>query len=151
MTAYDRVFAAVFPPSSEASIPTPSATPMLGSGGFEGSIDKESFSEWSQEDSATEQIRWDRAWHIATSFLALPSENLPPAYDNETRQRLHGKWFKEYTSHIAAAIKYLIDPEYSGGRLRKQQKNEDLLSWYFEEVGQRHFIHYVRPPMLQVI
>ncbi|KAL8700922.1 MAG: hypothetical protein Q9201_005191 [Fulgogasparrea decipioides] len=146
MTAYDRVFAAVFPPPSEHSLPTPAATPQLGSAGFEGSPEAQLAVDWSTQDSATEQVRWERAWHTATTFLSLPSEELPSSQD-----RLPGKWWKKYTPDIENSIRYLVSPGSQGVRLRRHQKQHDLLQWYFEEVGLRHFVHHVRPLILKVL
>lgn len=150
MTAYERIFAAVFPPPSEASLPTPKATPLLDLGAFEGSAEAQTLIDWEPQDSATEQVQWERAWHTATTFLSLPSEELPPAHGESNRNRLHGKWWKTCTPEISAAIKYLVSPDSKGLLLRKTQMQHDLLHWYFEEVGLRHFVHFVRPPILEV-
>ncbi|KAI4128996.1 MAG: hypothetical protein LQ338_002463 [Usnochroma carphineum] len=151
MTAYERIFAAVFPPPSEASLPTPKATPLLDLGAFEGSAEAQTLIDWEPQDSATEQVQWERAWHTATTFLSLPSEELPPAHGESNRNRLHGKWWKTCTPEISAAIKYLVSPDSKGLLLRKTQMQHDLLHWYFEEVGLRHFVHFVRPPILEAL
>ena len=151
MTAVDRVFAAVFPPLSEYNIPTPAATPVLGSAGFEGSAEAHITIDWDLKDTAAEQVQWERAWHTATIFLSLPNEQLPAINDRNDHSRLHGKWWKRCTPEVAAALKYLLSPDSPGARLRKGQKQHDLLQWYFEEAGLRHFIHHVRPRILQVV
>lgn len=145
MTACDRIFAAVFPPPSEASLPTPKATPVLGSGGFEGS-EVQSAIDWDPQDSAAEVIVWERAWHTATAFLSLPNQEFP-----KDRNCLQGTWWKECTPEVSAAIKYLVAPDSQGAQIRRYQPESDLLHWYFEEAGLRHFIQYVRPLILQVI
>lgn len=150
MTAVDRIFTAVFPPPSEASLPTPKATPVLDTGTFEGTPEAHLDIDWEPQDSATEQVQWERAWHTATTFLSLPKEELPSAHGKENKNRLHGKWWKSCTPEISAAIKYLVSPDSRGLLLRQNQKQHDLLHWYFEEVGLRHYIHFVRPPLLQV-
>ncbi|KAL8723494.1 MAG: hypothetical protein Q9225_000227 [Loekoesia sp. 1 TL-2023] len=144
MTACDRIFAAVFPPPSEASLPTPKATPVLGSGGFEGSAEVQSAIDWDPQDSATEVIVWERAWHTATTFLSLPNQEFP-----KNRDQLQGTWWKECTPEVSAAIKYLVSPDSRGAQIRRYQPENDLLQWYFEEAGLRHFIQYVRPLILQ--
>ncbi|KAI4230310.1 MAG: hypothetical protein L6R36_000121 [Xanthoria steineri] len=151
MTAVDRVFAAVFPPLSEYNIPTPAATPVLGSAGFEGSAEAHITIDWDLKDTAAEQVQWERAWHTATIFLSLPNEQLPPINDRNDHSRLHGKWWKRCTPEVAAALKYLLSPDSPGARLRKGQKQHDLLQWYFEEAGLRHFIQHVRPRILQLL
>ncbi|KAL8944052.1 MAG: hypothetical protein Q9211_000717 [Gyalolechia sp. 1 TL-2023] len=149
MTAYNRIFEAVFPPPSEASQPTPKATPLLGSGGFEGFSETPLDIDWNTQDNATEQIQWERAWHIATTFLSLPSEELPPTDSDDDHDRLQGKWWKPCTREIKAAIKYLVSPESQGASIRRHQQEHSLLQWYFDEAGLRHFLQYVRPPILK--
>ncbi|KAL8679931.1 MAG: hypothetical protein Q9186_003845 [Xanthomendoza sp. 1 TL-2023] len=150
MTAVDRTFAAVFPPPNEASIPTPVATPVLGSAGFEGSTEAQPVIDWDLKDIAAEQIQWERAWHTATAFLSLPNEQLPPINDRNDLNRLHGKWWKKCTPDIVAALRYVVSPDSQGARLRRDQKQHNLAQWYFEEAGLRHFVQYVRPQILQL-
>ncbi|KAL9604611.1 MAG: hypothetical protein Q9219_000331 [cf. Caloplaca sp. 3 TL-2023] len=151
MTSYDRIFAAVFPPPSEASLPTPKATPVLGSEGFEGYTEFESNINWEVQDSATEQIQWERAWHTATAFLSLPNQELPPHQGEGHLSQLSGKWLKKCTPDVTAAISYLVSPESQGASIRRNQRQHDLLYWYFEEVGLRHFVHYVRPLLVKTL
>ncbi|KAL8691301.1 MAG: hypothetical protein Q9218_003445 [Villophora microphyllina] len=145
MTAYDRVFAAVFPPPSEPP------TPRIGTGGFEGAPPAPLTIDWSPQDSATEQVQWERAWHVATTFFSLPSEPLPSTNNPRDIDKLYGKWWKPCTPQTAASINYLIAPESQGARLRKHQKQHDLLQWYLEECGLRHFVHHVRPLILKAL
>ncbi|KAL8943846.1 MAG: hypothetical protein Q9216_000839 [Gyalolechia sp. 2 TL-2023] len=151
MTAYSRVFDAVFPPPSEASQPTPKATPVLGSGGFEGFSEAALHIDWNTQDNATEHIQWERAWHIATTFLSLPSEALPPTAsdDDDDADRPDGKWRKHCTQEVKAAIKYLVSPDSQGASIRRHRQEHSLLHWYFEEAGLRHFVQYVRPQILK--
>ncbi|KAI4159989.1 MAG: hypothetical protein LQ342_006117 [Letrouitia transgressa] len=137
-----RIFAAVFAPSTVASIPTPAATPDLGSAEFEIP---------GIESGAPEQIQWDRAWHTATTFLSLPKEPTPTILDEEGVELLNGKWYKQCNAETIRAIRYLVARDSPGYRLRRYQKQDDLLQWYFEEVGQRHFMTYVRPTVLESI
>ncbi|KAL8783778.1 MAG: hypothetical protein Q9213_004394 [Squamulea squamosa] len=147
----DRIFAAVFPPLSENSIPTPAATPTLGSAGFEGSAEAQLTIDWELKDTAAEQVQWERAWHTATTFLSLPNEQLPPINDRDDPNRLYGKWWKKCTPDVAASLRYVVSPDSQGARLRRGQKQHDLLQWYFEEAGLRHFIQHVRPRLLQLL
>lgn len=144
MTAYDRVFAAVFPPPSEPP------TPRIGTGGFEGAPQAQFAIDWFPRDSATEKTQWERAWHIATTFLSLPSEQLPKINSTRSIDKLHGTWWKTCTPQIEASIRYLISPKSRGVLLRQGQPQHDLLQWYFEEIGLRHFVHHVRPAILKV-
>ncbi|KAL8840733.1 MAG: hypothetical protein Q9170_001171 [Blastenia crenularia] len=151
MTAQDRIFAAVFPPPSEASLPTPKATPLLGSGGFEGWSEAGNSIDWDTQDSAVEQIQWERAWHTATTFLSLPKEELPPTHGKEDIDQLHGKWWKDCTPDISMAIRYLVAPDSRGASMRGDQQQHSLFHWYFEEAGLRHFVQYVRPLIMKTL
>ncbi|KAL8675090.1 MAG: hypothetical protein Q9168_000461 [Polycauliona sp. 1 TL-2023] len=151
MAAVDRIFAAVFPPLNEYSIPTPAATPVLASAGFAGSAEVEPTIDWDLKDTAAEQLQWERAWHTATTFLSLPNEQFPAINDRNDLNRLHGKWWKRCTPEIVAALKYVVSPDSPGLRQRKGQTQHDLLHWYFEEAGLRHFIQHVRPKILQLL
>ena len=149
MASRKRVFRAVFPSPSQASIPTPLSTPQLGSAAFAGS----SFSLPDispAQDVATEKIRWERAWHSATAFLSLPQLPIPVA--NIIRNRtssLSGEWIKALTPEVSLSISYLVSEQSEGHRLCKNKKEDDLLEWYAQEVG-RHYTHFQLPLLLKV-
>ncbi|KAL8715839.1 MAG: hypothetical protein Q9220_000506 [cf. Caloplaca sp. 1 TL-2023] len=149
--AYDRIFAAVFPPPSESSVPTPAATPVLGGDGFESSPAAKHVVDLNPKDSAAEQVQWERSWHTATTFLSLPNKPLPPLSDRHVTGLLHGTWWKPHTPEIEAAIRYLVSPQSRGVHLRRHEKTHDILQWYFEEAGLRHFVQYVLPQILQAL
>ena len=150
MTAYERVFTAVFPPPADVTIPTPAATPVLGS-----TASGESFGDLNTQpsrpqNSAEEQIRWDRAWHTATSFLSLPSEVITITEAKQSEEALKAKWFKPYTLEVANALSYLVSRDSPGVKLRQSLAKDNLLQWYYEEVGGRHYLNYVRPALIKV-
>ena len=151
MTALkDRIFASVFPPPSEVCVPTPTATPILGS-----SVIGEPFgsqhtnaSQSGTETIATEQIIWDRAWHTATTFLSLRDEPIHTEQDEET---LKSKWIKSAEPEIQKALAYLLSESSRGRQIRKGADTDDLLRWYFEEVVLEHYVKHVLPRLIQVI
>ena len=149
MASRKRVFRAIFPSPSQASIPTPSSTPQLGSAAFAGS----SFSlpdVSSTQDVATERIRWERSWHSATAFLSLPHLPIPVAHIIQNRtSSLSGEWLKVLTPEVSLSISYLVSEQSEGHRLRKSKKEDDLLEWYAQEVG-RHYTRFQLPPLLKV-
>ncbi|KAL8948913.1 MAG: hypothetical protein Q9222_004940 [Ikaeria aurantiellina] len=151
MTTYDRIFAAVFPPPSETSVPTPAATPVLGGDGFEGLPEAKFTVDLNPRDSAAEQVQWERSWHTATTFLSLPNTRLPPIHDRHKSGQLHGPWWKPHTPEVEASFRYLVSPQSRGAQLRRHQKAHDILQWYFEEAGLRHFVQYVLPQVLQAL
>lgn len=145
MPVYDRIFDAVFPPASEVEIPTPCATPLLDTtaqfAAFPQSAPPSSCS-----GGAEEQIKWDRSWHIATSFLALADEPIDIALDSSVLKEI---WVKPYNAEIHNALKYVTLDE-SRRRTHKGQRDEDLLRWYLEDVVASHYSKHVLPELKKV-
>ena len=150
MAAYERVFSAVFPPPSDVDHPTPTATPVVGSGGFEDSFGSTAQPESTPVTGAAEQIKWDRAWHTATTYLSLPKEELTAVHAKQSEENLKGKWIKPYPTEVSKAVAYVVSHDSYGYQLRRRWKKDDLLQWYFEEVGTRHYLEYVRPGLVKV-
>jgi anaphase-promoting complex subunit 2 len=150
MANYDLIFAAVFPPSTDVDLPTPAATPVLGSTGF-----GESFGNTASEDAApvtgaAEQIKWDRAWHTATAYLSLPGEPITAAHARQSENTLRGKWIKPCSPDVSHAISYVVSESSYGRQLRKRLRKEDLFQWYLKEVGTRHYLDHVMPGLVKV-
>ena len=141
---YDRVFNAVFPPSSDLDVPTPTATPLLGSSEFGQPFGSPAPSQQLAGTSASKQIEFNRAWHTATAFLALKDVPVDP---NESESALKKRWLKPVTADVRRAIEYVVS------RLRSEedfQASDDLLRWYFEEMVVNHFVRHVKPRLLKV-
>ena len=153
MTGYDSVFSAVFPPPSDVNVPTPSATPIFGSDGFEESFSSSIPSETATVTGAAEQIKWDRAWHTATAYLSLPNVPITAAFAScalQNEETLKGKWLKPFTTEVSRAVEYVASENSYGRRLRKQLNKDDILQWYYEEMGTKHYLEYVRPGLVKV-
>lgn len=150
MADYDRIFAAVFPPSSDVIVPTPAATSVLGSTGLGESFGGFVAPASEPQSSAEEQIKWDRAWHAATSYLSLPKELITIAHARQSEEALRARWLKPYTSEIANAVSYLVSINSPGNRLRRGSLKDNLLQWYYEEVVSRHYVDYVSPTIVKV-
>ncbi|CAD6573679.1 MAG: hypothetical protein ASARMPREDX12_006199 [Alectoria sarmentosa] len=151
MTAlHDQIFASVFPPPSEVDIPTPTATPILGSSGPGEPFGSKqtNLSQTSSETGAAEQIKWDRAWHTATTFLSLRGEPIDAEQDEET---LKGRWIKPAEPETQRALSYLLSESSSGRQIRRESNTDDLLRWYFEEVVLEHYVHHVLPSLVQIL
>lgn len=146
-TLHDRIFASVFPPPSEVDVPTPTATPILGSSGFGEPFGSQQANFSQPETAATEQIRWDRAWHTATTFLSIRNEPIQVEQDEET---LKGRWIKPADSETQRALAYLLSESSPGRQIRRGSKTDDLLQWYFEEVVLEHYVKHVLPGLIQV-
>lgn len=150
MAAYERIFAAVFPPSADAVVPTPAATPILGSTGLGQSFGGFSVPEPEPQNSAEEQIKWDRSWHTATSYLSLPNELITVAHARQSEDALKARWFKPFRAETANDVSYIVSSESQGRKLRKGLVKDNLLQWYFEEAVCRHYMYYVLPTVIQV-
>ena len=151
MTAIqDRIFASVFPPPSEVDVPTPTATPLLGSSAFGEPFGSQhtNASQSGTETGAAEQIKWDRAWHTATTFLSLRDEPIHTDQDEET---LNSRWIKPTEPEIQRALAYLLSESSRGWQIRRGSNTDDLLRWYFEEVVLEHYVKHVLPSLTQVI
>ncbi|KAM0803621.1 hypothetical protein BDR22DRAFT_801479 [Usnea florida] len=149
-TIQDRIFASVFPPPSEVDVPTPTATPVLGTSGF-GEPFGSQLTDGSQsgpQTGAAEQIRWDRAWHTATTFLSLRDEPIDMEQNEET---LKGIWIKPAYSDTQKAITYLLSESSHGRQIRREADTDDLLRWYFEEVVLEHYVKHVLPGLIQIL
>lgn len=147
---HDQIFASVFPPPSEVDVPTPTATPILGSSGFGESFGSQHTipSQPATETGAAEQIKWDRAWHTATIFLSLRDEPIHAEQDEET---LKGRWIKPAEPETQRALAYLLSESSHGRQIRRDTDTDDLLRWYFEEVVLEHYVKHVLPSLIQIL
>ena len=155
MNGYDRVFNSVFPPTADVVVPTPQATPVLGSSAF-----GEPFSSpqlphdsgvFTEEGYAAEQVQWDRAWSTATSFLSIAGKPvITNPYGKIDRAQLDRTWFKPYGPEVASAFSHLLSEESRGWQLRRFSSRHDLLLWYTEEVCIKHFLHHVKPTLSEI-
>lgn len=150
MADYERIFAAVFPPSADVVVPTPVATPVLGSTGLGQSFGGFVAPASEPQSSAEEQIKWDRAWHTATSYLSLPNELITIAHAKQSEEALRARWLKPFTTEIASAVSYLVSINSPGNRLRRGSLKDNLLQWYYEEMLSRHYVDYVSPTIVKV-
>ena len=146
--SHDRIFAAVFPPPSDVEVPTPTATPVLGSSGFGEPFGGLHPSQKVHESSAAEQIKWDRAWHTATMFLALPAQ---PVKASQNGDHLEEKWMREASGEVCKALDYVLSENSRGRQIRKDSGKDDLLRWYFEEVVLEHYQQHAQPYLVKVL
>lgn len=149
-TARRRIFSAVFPVATDKTAPTPTATPLIGAGSFGGSFNSNvSDPAEDSEDSTAEKIKWERAWHTATTFLSLP--NVPLTFrESQTRdEKLLRRWIKSCSKDVHSALAYLISEKSVGRRLREGRKEDDLMDWYLQEVA-RHYAQYQMPILTSV-
>ena len=150
MVTRKGVFSAVFPSATKATIPTPSATPLLGSAPFGGA--SFAFSDPSPLDGgdrASERIIWERAWHSATSFLSLQDATIRTQDGEDDLGSLQKRWIKPCSAEVASSITYVVSEQSEGRRLRASSWEDNLIDWYTQEVG-RHYFQYQLPQVLKV-
>lgn len=168
-----RVFDSVFPSASLKDIaPTPTATPLLGSTGpgqaFGFGIQTQpasqdranlrspgghDFGELKAEDSAPEQVIWNRAWHTATSSLSFPDHGFQALTETAlTENGSDERWLPSNLGSREAqgAFTYLLSPSSQGRKLRVDSKQDDLLEWYGNEI-RRHFLTNFRTGFVKVL
>ena len=141
MSVHDPIFDAVFPPSSDLDVPTPAATPVLGSSEFAQPFSSPAIPQSGFETSASQQIEWNRSWHSATSFLSLRDEAIPANVSEDT---LKQDWTKPVGTEVARALEHILRTKLAAARSEKPSF-DDLLRWYFEEVVVAHYLKHVRP------
>ena len=150
------VFASVFPvPAAVTTAPTPVATPdpsfVLPGQAFGGPVAAHGASFGglpSEPDGADEQIRLDRAWHTATSFLTLPRAALTAGRENVQDDGIYSKWFDPCPPDVGDAIARILSSR-DTTRGSTTPDDRDLVEWYTNEV-RRHFLEFVRPQVQEV-
>lgn len=151
MTAYERVFAAVFSPSSDVDLPTPSVTPVLGSSSFAEPFGSPPLTQTTPIIGAAEQIKWDRAWHTAKTYLSLPNDHITAIQIKEDEETLRSRWVRPFTSDVSRAITYIVSGGSFAHPFNDEARKDSLLQWYFEAVVSRHYLKYVRPGLVEVL
>ena len=151
-TARRHIFQSVFPVAKQdASGPTPAATPQLGSAPFQSSgftSSAEFGSPQETEDPAAEKLKWERAWHNATAFLALQRIPIRGVSDDEAAEAI-SNGSKYCPQHVASSIEYLVSESSLGRRLRERNREDNILTWYLREVL-RHYVQFQLPQLLDV-
>jgi anaphase-promoting complex subunit 2 len=145
-----RIFSSIFPDSSSVfTTPTPVATPVTSftAPGHSFGGPQDDLSTLTQSSGATtvvaEHIKWNRAWHVATSFLGFKDEFITAGTADLDHNLLRATWIKPPQPEALNAIKYLVSsPRIGSSGISKLE--EDLVDWYIHEV-RRHYLSFVRP------
>ena len=151
MTMHERmrIFEAVFPSDLETTAPTPAATPQLGSSSFGASFGGFQEAKAPADDEAAERVKWDRAWHTATTYLSLPRTSVTLAQALRQERLDEGRWIKAASREVAAAVEYLVSDQSPGHRRRAHDESADILHWYLQEVTE-HYFKYQLSSLLRV-
>ncbi|EGD95368.1 anaphase-promoting complex subunit ApcB [Trichophyton tonsurans CBS 112818] len=158
-----RVFDSVFPPSLLSGIsPAPDVTrfpgytppgPLFGS--IQLSSDSENASSTSEEPEP-EQVTWDRSWHTATTFLAIPDKRFNISNDGNCDDHIGDRvllkrWAQEPPTTKTRDSLYYVGADASQGKeLRKDLKECDLKLWYINET-RRHFLTNFKGSLIHIL
>lgn len=100
------------------------------------------------EESTPEVVIWDRAWHVATTFLSLPNrgfEILATADDVTTLLQSHVAVSQETSD----ALSYLLSSSSRERSIQHHSQELDLIEWYGYEM-RRHFLTNFRSGFVKV-
>jgi anaphase-promoting complex subunit 2 len=151
MASKRRVFDSVFAKAAAPSMPTPEVASTAPGQPFGVLVafthDRAQAPESASRDSrvsggnATDvrnQLKWDRSWHIITSFLVstLSTGAVHPIDD---------QGYPSEGPDVMGALLDVLDPS---SRLPGASETEDLLDWYMQQV-RYHFLHDVRPVLVR--
>uniref|UniRef100_L2G5K9 Anaphase-promoting complex subunit 2 n=1 Tax=Colletotrichum fructicola (strain Nara gc5) TaxID=1213859 RepID=L2G5K9_COLFN len=130
-----KVFKSVF--DTEISQPTPYSTPSK-----RFTAQSEPFGSppstlpGIQSTEASDQVRWDRAWHVVTTRIQLPA--------SVAAEDSFGTLATESQDHDAEfhdSLSLVLHPE---RHVQHATHTEDILSWHTQQV-RHHFAHHVLP------
>ena len=150
MAGRKKVFDSVFPSSCLRDL---APTPVLSQTEFGQSVGGPIFSPTSRSapealNTYPEQVIWDRAWHAATSFLALPERDFVEQRDRRDLDAFAARYNKVPRDAIES-IRYVI-LKHQEERAREQKtEHENLVEWYTNHV-RGHFLAHSKAPLLRV-
>ena len=105
------------------------------------------------DDPLPDQATWDRAWRIATAFLALPDRGFDPLLvaGNTDEIEFLRQWdrHKQPSKDASDALAYLLGPLLPGEGFRQDKGQGDILVWYESEM-RRHFLKNFRDGLFKV-
>ncbi|WYZ34455.1 hypothetical protein EsH8_I_000731 [Colletotrichum jinshuiense] len=85
---------------------------------------------------ASDQVRWDRAWHVVTTRVQLP----PSAAAEDSFGTLAPE-SQDYDADFYDSLSLVLDP---GKHAQHATSTEDILSWHTQQV-RHHFAQHVLP------
>ena len=88
------------------------------------------------EGLVSDQVQWDRAWHVVTSRIQLPSS---VAVEDSFGAPLPES--QDHDDVFSAALNLVLDP---GSKLPRASHTEDILAWHIQQV-RHHFLNHVLP------
>ena len=83
-----------------------------------------------------DQVRWDRAWHVVTSRILLPSSvAIEDSFGTLAPES------QDYDPAFYESLHIVLDPK---NEVPRASHTEDILLWHTKQVRQ-HFVHHVLP------
>ncbi|CAM1506735.1 Fc.00g063760.m01.CDS01 [Cosmosporella sp. VM-42] len=137
-TRKQKVFRSVF--QNDVSLPTPRSTPLTAFtpqgepfGGPHASVSQHNGPPPYQPD---DQVRWDRAWHVVTSRIQLPSSvAVEDSFGTLAPES------QDLDMDFNQSLSLVLHPSTT---LPQAAHTEDILLWHTQQVRQ-HFVHYAMP------
>lgn len=105
------------------------------------------------DDSLPDQATWDRAWNIATAFLAVPDRGFDPLLVAEDTDEI--EFLKQWNRHGPPSkdefdsLVYLLGPLPRGEGFRPDKGQGNILVWYESEM-RRHFLENFKDGLFKV-
>ena len=152
MNRRTTIFQSVFPAAVPIERPTPASTPQIDTGSFQQSQGTNAFHDEDDEDDdvATRQIRWERAWHVATTAVTLPSSAFTFEDLGGTHDFITPLWTGRWRSELRPALSILAAHESLVQSHTKKTDGSTLFEWYEREVT-RHFTEFQMPLLEKVL
>ncbi|KAF9879014.1 anaphase-promoting complex subunit [Colletotrichum karsti] len=85
---------------------------------------------------SSDQVRWDRAWHVVTTRIQLP-----PSVAAEDSFGTLATESQDHDAEFYDSLSLVLHPE---RHLQQATHTEDILSWHTQQV-RHHFAHHVLP------
>ncbi|PTB54222.1 hypothetical protein M431DRAFT_86803 [Trichoderma harzianum CBS 226.95] len=140
-TRKQHVFRSVFPPDAlqPRHAASHSGSSAHGSAAVTGRRTRGNHSTSTQQSSSTvvsDQLRWDRAWHVVTSRIQLPTS---VAVEDSFGALVPESQDLDVTFYDSLTL--VLDP---AATVPQAAHTEDILLWHSQQVRQ-HFLHHVLP------
>lgn len=154
MAGRKRVFDSVFPATRLKDLaPTPAATPILGSAEFgqtprDPAISSPPHGPLETSDAYPEQVIWDRAWHSATSFLTLPTQDFVVQRQQQDLDAFAAHYAKP-SKNVVQSIRYVTSRQMEEPARGQKSERESIVEWYSDHV-RMHFLTHSKPSLLRV-
>lgn len=149
MSASDRIFNAVFPPTDEPEALRSSAAPFPGLSLFDQHFEQQPAAQATGGKDRSQTSEWATAWGTAICFLRLSDQ---PIDAFEKAPALRAKWSKPLTAESRRALEFVLLDDDAAPKSGQDEclADCDLLRWYFEESVVEHYTKHMLPGLTKV-